>query len=52
MTVEVSALREKLVEFYVNGSLVSDALVEEARHGADVGEGTHVFDGLRRAEMN
>ena len=52
VTVEVSALREKLVEFDVDGSLVSDALVEEARHGADVGEGTDEFDGLRRAEMN
>ena len=52
VTVEVSALREKLVEFDIDGSLVSDALMEEARHGSDVGECTDVFDGLRRAEMN
>lgn len=52
MAVEVGALRQKLVEFNVHRSLVSDAFVKEARHGANVGEGTDVLNGLRRAEID
>lgn len=52
VAVEVGALRQKLVEFNVHRSLVSDAFVKEARHGANVGEGANVFDGLRRAEID
>ena len=54
LPVEVGALREEAVEVEVEIelALVRDALVEEPRHGSDVGEGSDVMQGLLGAEFD
>ena len=52
LPVEVGALREEAVEVEIELALVSDALVEEPRHGSDIGEGSDVMQGLLGAEFD
>ena len=52
LPVEVGALREEAVEVEIELALVRDALVEEPRHGSDVGEGSDVMQGLLGAEFD
>lgn len=52
VAVEISAGREEGLETEVEGPLVGDALVEEVSHGADVGEGADLREGIRVPEVD
>lgn len=52
LLVEVEALGEEGVEVIVERALVGDALVEEASHGPDVGEGSDLTEGFRGTEFD